>query len=311
MAKSRIGKGSVLEDDNPLFLDEEVAEPRPPKRSRKAPVAEEKSPRRRLLLWLIVAFFLVVFVAAIALFYQVDTFLATDDRFTLASVGLTSEGTIDPGAPLQVTGVEYTPMKDVLEVFRQDAGRSLYLLPLAQRRRELQAIDWVEDASVTRLWPNQLRVTIRERSPVVMAALAGQRAGEGYRMMLADRAGHLMRLPPRAKFDLPIVFGLSLGQDIEFRSNRIDLLERMQEEVQPLNARFSELDISDPKNLRATLVLEGRTVVLLLGNESYLNRVKTFLVNYETLVRAKPEANLFDMRLDDRIVATREGLSGA
>ena len=38
-------------------------------------------------------------------------------------------------------------------------------MPLAERRRRLLAIDWVEDASVSRLWPNRVLVRITERKP--------------------------------------------------------------------------------------------------------------------------------------------------
>lgn len=309
MARSRTSRSEAGEA--PGFFDELAAEPReaPAKRSRKAAAAGERSPRHRLLLWLVVAFFLVVFVAAVALAYQVDTFLATDSRFSLASIE--RDGALVTDGSIQLVGLEYTQPEDVLELFRRDAGRSLYLLPLEQRRRELLAIDWVEDASVTRLWPNRLRVAIRERTPVVIAALAPRRSGESHQMVLADRAGFLMRLPRHAQFNLPIVFGLSLAQDVEFRASRIALLERMQTEVEPLDARFSELDVTDPRNLRATLTLGGRNVTLMLGNDRYLNRVQTFLDHYEAVLKANPRANLFDMRLEDQIVATREGLSGA
>jgi len=311
MARSRSSELAVSDPDGVEFFDETVATPRSvsTKRGRKSAGGESRSPRRRVLLWLIVAFFLVLFVAAVALFYQVDTFLATDRRFSLASIQ--RDGAFVTDGPIEVSGLEYTEVSQVLSNFTQDAGRSLYLLPLAQRRRELLSIDWVEDASVTRLWPNRLRVAVRERKPIAIAALPSGRPGENYQMMLADRSGVLMRLPKQAKFNLPVVFGLSLDQKVEFRANRVNLLERMQEEVRPLEARFSELDITDPKNLRATLVLDGRNVTLMLGDERYLDRVQTFLDYYPKVHKANPQANLFDMRLNDQIIATREGLSGA
>ena len=43
--------------------------------------------------------------------------------------------------------------------------------PLEERRRRLLAIDWVEDASVSRIWPNRLVVRIHERKPVAFVNL--------------------------------------------------------------------------------------------------------------------------------------------
>lgn len=313
MAKSRTtlerdeapGEGLVAFDDGSL------AEPAAgaAKRSRRGARAQVTPSRRRtLLVGLIVSFFLVVFVAALALAYQVDTFLATDARFTLGAVQ--RDGELEANGPLEIVGLEFALRTDVLRVFEKDIGRSLYLLPLEQRRRELLAIDWVENATVSRVWPNRLRVLIHERTPVAVAAIPG-RSGDALTTKLVDRHGQLMSRPARANFNLPVVFGLHQDQPIAYRKARIELLERLQEEVEPLNARFSELYLNDPRNLRATLVKDGRNLTLLLGNEKYLTRVQNFLNNYEAVMKEDPRANLFDMRLEDRIVATREGLSGA
>lgn len=284
-------------------------ESNPTKRGRKsAGTSDSSTPRKRLLIALIVAFFLVVFLAALALAYQVDTFLATDARFTLRTV--THDGELRADGPIQLIGLTHTRPSDVLHLFERDIGRSLYLLPLRQRRQELLAIDWVEDATLTRLWPDQLRISVRERTPVAVAALPGSGPGDRFQMMLVDRDGGLMRKPDHATFNLPIVFGLRQDQTVEFRTGRIELLTRLQDEVESLNARFSELDVRDPRNLQATLVLEGRTLTLMLGNEKYLTRVQNFLEHYETVLKTNPRANLFDMRLEDQIIATREGLSG-
>ena len=39
-------------------------------------------------------------------------------------------------------------------------------LPLRQRREELLRLQWVKDATVTRIWPNRLRIQVVEREPV-------------------------------------------------------------------------------------------------------------------------------------------------
>lgn len=295
-------------DDAPPAPDSTRPRTRRPSPERSASERTASAPRRRVLVALIVAFFLVVFLAALALAYQVDTFLATDARFLLGT--LQQDGELNPGSPLELAGVEHTPIADILGVFERDSGRSLYLLPLARRREELRAIDWVRDASVSRIWPNRLRVVIVERTPVAIVAVSGAKPGDGLTMKLVDAEGQLMRRPALASFNLPVVFGLHPDQPIEYRAARIELLTRLQQEVEPLAARFSELYVADPLNVRATLVMDGRNLTLMLGNEKYLSRVQNFLNNYEAVIKEDPLANLFDMRMEDKIIAKREGLSG-
>ena len=75
-------------------------------------------------------------------------------------------------------------------VFATDFDRSIFAVPLDERRRRLLAIDWVEDASVSRIWPDRLVVRIRERTPVAFVPL---RSG----VLLIDSHGVLLDQPPQ------------------------------------------------------------------------------------------------------------------
>src|SRR5580704_3112364 len=54
----------------------------------------------------------------------------------------------------------------VLEVFRADRGHSVLRIPLSERRREIESIPWVEQATVRRALPHTIQVEIVERTPI-------------------------------------------------------------------------------------------------------------------------------------------------
>lgn len=303
MARSRESRTLEFEDEN---LPDLEARPRRSKAAAKA--NPEHRSRRRILLAVVFLFFLVVFIAAVALVYQMDTFLATDPRFALRP--FSKGGLVVADGPIELVGVEHVPAQEVFSLFEPDVGRSLYLLPLEARREQLLAVDWVEQASVTRLWPDRLHVVVTERVPVALAAIAAGRRGDAYQMMLIDRNGVLMRRPRQGQFDLPVVFGLTFNQSVDYRQARAELVSTVQAQLKPLGVGFSEIDVSDPANLRVSLSIEGKNLRLILGREKYLERVQTFLERFPELIRANPQANLFDMRLENQIVSSREGLSG-
>ncbi len=93
---------------------------------------------RRILLWAGAAASVAGTAFAV---YRLDQFLASDSRFAL-------------DAALVVDGVIHAPRARIDQVFARDIGRSVYLAPLAERRRSLLQIDWIKDASVSRRWPN-------------------------------------------------------------------------------------------------------------------------------------------------------------
>ena len=88
-------------------------------------------------------------------------FLIRDTRFFLpgpADYGLESPS-------LELHGIQFASRQQVLRLFEPDFGRSLYLFPLAVRRKELLGVRWVHDASIARIWPNRIVVHITERKP--------------------------------------------------------------------------------------------------------------------------------------------------
>ena len=73
---------------------------------------------------------------------KVSHFVRTDPQFTLSR---------DRKGALAVEGLQYAARSKVTRIFAGDFGRSVFSIPLAERRRRLLGIDWVADASVSRI----------------------------------------------------------------------------------------------------------------------------------------------------------------
>jgi len=86
---------------------------------------------------------------------------------------------------IQVVGLAELTRAELLPVFRgrQSAATSSFV-PLAERRKQLEQIPWVQQATVMRLLPDQIRVAIVERQPVAFV-----------RARPADRPGRCERRP--------------------------------------------------------------------------------------------------------------------
>src|SRR3979490_2382540 len=142
------------------------------------PVASRSIPWRLIVtlsLWIL------VFAGAAWAAKKVEHFVLTDPHFELVpdSHGLT------------IQGLQFASRARVMQIFAPDFGLSSFHSPLAERRRRLLAIDWVQDASITRLWPNRLVVRITERKPAAFVHLTGGRT------VLIDSQGVLLGLPAK------------------------------------------------------------------------------------------------------------------
>src|SRR5437762_1899094 len=65
-----------------------------------------------------------------------------------------------------ILGLAHASRARVTKVFASDFGKNIFQIPIDERRRKLMAVDWIERASVSRIWPNQLVVRVWERTPV-------------------------------------------------------------------------------------------------------------------------------------------------
>lgn len=289
-----------LDLDMPEYLPEEPPQQHPPSAppARRPRAKPEARPWRRRMRFLMVAGGLVLSaIAGSLLFYQLDQFLASSPLFALSG----SPEQVDRSG-LRIEGTVFVAPGRVARLFASDFGRSVYLLPLAERRRSLLAIDWVRSASVSREWPNRLTVRIVERTPAAFVALPAAAQGS-FETALIDAEGVILDLPSQARFTLPVLFGIFREQPQSARRQRVSLVLELIREVHSFSGQISEVDVTDPENLKITQIIGGRAIRLLLGNPGFLLRLRNFLNHYPDIRRHLPKAAAFDLRLDDRITA--------
>ncbi len=256
------------------------------------PKAPEKKPRVRYRLWIGLAACVVAFASTAWAAKTVRGFLSSDPRFALrqSPPGAKSRGII-------VIGANYTSTSAVQQVFAQDYGRSIFQTDIAERRRRLLAIDWIENASVSRVWPNRIYVRIHERKPVAFVNVPHQ----GF--LLVDGEGVLLSPPPRSNFEFPVLSGVWVDQSEADRKLRVQAALRLLDDLGPVAKDVSEVNAAAPDDLRVTAEVQGKTVELWLGDENFGQRYRNFADHVSDIRAGSPRSTVFDLRIDDRITA--------
>ena len=97
----------------------------------------------------------------------------------------------------------------MLPVFGEDIGRNVFFVPLTERRKQLEQIPWIEHATVMRLLPDQIRISVVERKPIAFLR-------QGSQVGLVDANGVLLTEPPammaQHHYSFPVVTGID-GRD--------------------------------------------------------------------------------------------------
>ena len=241
---------------------------------------------------------LLLFVSTAMAARRVRSMLLSDERFFLES------GTASGISSLRIEGNRYASVDRIAQVFAPDMNRSIFNVPIAERRRRLLAIDWIEDASVLRLWPNHILIRVRERHPVAFAKLPVGVNGQS-RYMLIDAQGVLLGVP-RQRFDFPVLAGVTEEQSEDDRRSRVQSMQELLRALGPSAASMiSEINAATPHDLRVSATINRHPVELWLGDRNYLARFQNFTSHFDEILRQSDGDSVFDLRLDDRIMTVR------
>jgi len=227
---------------------------------------------------------------------QIEQFVITDKRFEL-------QGPPEPGTRseyFQIEGIVHASEQSVVDVFSRDFGRSIYLCPISERRLRLLGIDWIREASVSRIWPNRIFVKVVERAPVAFIQVPTADRSMAYGLVDAD--GVILDPQRAAKLTLPVLAGVSTKNEAR-RKDQIRRFLRLQKDLGPLMEGISEIDVSDLYNLRVTVTWNGRALTLMLGDRDFDPRYRTFADHEQEVMSVVPNARLLDLRLRGRFTA--------
>ena len=245
-------------------------------------------------IWFRAFSWLAVFVSTAIAARKVEHFVSTDPQFTLSA---------DRRDAIAIQGVKYASRAEVARVFAPDFGRSIYLMPVAERRRRLLAIDWVQGAAVSRIWPDRVLVRITERTPVAFVNLPVAQNARLSRLALIDAEGVFLERPAMARFTFPVLQGVSEQQPEAERRRRVRAMQRLLEDLGPLAKDVSEINAAVIEDMRIVAQVSGRVLELELGDSGFGSRLQHFVNHYAEIRRKSPAGSVFDLRMENNIIA--------
>ena len=216
---------------------------------------------------------------------------------------------IESSNDIEIIGIHNVTHSQVMEVVGGDIGRNIFFIPLAQRKAQLQQIPWVESASVMRFVPNRLKVEIQERTPVAFARI-------GPRISLTDAGGTLMELPPagKKKYSFPVILGMNPGEPLSTRGARMRIYNELIRQLDSGGGRYSqdlsEVDLSDPEDVKVSVSDPSGEVLVHLGSTNFLDRYKIYVGHVREWRKQFDKLESVDLRYERQIIVNPD-LRGA
>jgi len=282
----------LLEQDAPALPDELEPEQESPYLRRQNLVSVRRSRISRRVRWVLFALGVLLPVGVAG--YFLATLALTSPCFVLSS----PEDIVMVGNRIvsreEVLGALGLPLTGNVK-----AGINVFRISLDAKRRLVETLPWVRTAAVTRVLPHGLLVHITERTPVAFATLGG-------RVSLVDGDGMLLEKPESGVFDFPVISGLENLASVEERRSRLALYQEFMQQLGMEAARpgwmISEVDLTDPEDLKALLILGQQTVQVHFGHQDFLERFRSFLSLLPELRKSNAKLDSVDLRYRNQIV---------
>ena len=227
---------------------------------------------------------------------EIRHFLLHDPRFAITT-----------STEIGVEGNEHISRSDVLGVFGSDLERNIFKIPLSERRADLERLPWVAHATVERLLPNHLRVQVTERTPIAFVR-------QGSHIGLVDADGVMLDMPPESAGDphysFPVLTGLAADDTPELRASRMEVYRRFMSDLDSGGQRrtqaVSEVDVSNPEDVKALVTLNSADVLVHFGDEEFLRRFESFQRHLPEWRTQYPKLASADMRYERQVVLEME-----
>jgi cell division protein FtsQ len=249
--------------------------------------------------------------ACVAAGLYIRSFVLHDEHFLVSSADA-----------IQIDGISRLSRPQLLSVFGEDVERNIFNIPLTQRRAELESLPWVEHATVMRLLPNRIRVSIVERTPVAFVR-------QGSEIGLVDANGVLLNLPgpdlsgtdldeassqqtnarDLAKYSFPVLTGISAADPLSTRAARmkiyLNFIAALDAGGEKVSQMLSEIDVSSPEDVKAVIpdtAAGGADVLVHFGDGRFLERYQLYQQHLAEWRAQYPRLASADMRYERQVV---------
>jgi cell division protein FtsQ len=199
-----------------------------------------------------------------------------------------------------VRGHQRLSTGEVLALVEGLRGQNILAVDLGEWQQKLLSSPWVESATIRRVLPSTVEISVVERRPMGIGRL-------GTALYLVDARGVIIDEygPAYADIDLPIIDGIGAApQDggsmvdvarAEFAAGVIGAISTRPE----LARRVSQIDVSDLHD--AVLILDGDPALLRLGDTEFVARLQQYIDLAPALHERLAGIDYVDLRFDERL----------
>ncbi len=191
---------------------------------------------------------------------------------------------------MSVAGLHRVSENEILARVGYTPGTNLLRVGLDGARRSVEDIPWVRHATVQRVWPDEIVITVVERKPVALARIDGE-------IYQIDDDGVILPIDVLTDTSSPVLDGLHVG-DVEGNRTKI---EAYQQTVSAIGqTELSEVHVAESGEV--SVVPINNPVLIDLGADDHRGRWDKYVSLRNRIRDEYPSAYHIDLRFRDQVI---------
>ena len=195
---------------------------------------------------------------------------------------------------ISVSGLHRVTENEILARVGYTPGTNLLSVNLEETRDAVEEILWVRHASVQRVWPNEIVVSIVEREPIALARIDSE-------IFQVDIEGVVLLPDALTGIDAPILDGLN-ANDPEGNEIKINIYREVVEAIG--ESELSEIQVAESGDV--SVVPIDDPIVIDLGLTSHRDRWEKYVGISAQIREDYPGAFRVDLRFRDQVIIQTE-----
>jgi cell division protein FtsQ len=209
---------------------------------------------------------------------------------------------------IKIEGMVLSSPAAVLQEMHIQPGASLLSIQPLKVEKALLQQPWIEQVELTRIWPDQVSIKIREHQPLALVKLDNK-------LYLMDTKGLLFKvMEPHDPHDFPVITGLQVEhfQRVEgimtpLLAKVFDFMEPLQEKNNPLNlATISEINVDPERGI--TIYPNELNLGVSIGFQGYSQKLANLQKVLPLLKQRGDLANIekIDLNYSQRVLVSKK-----
>ncbi len=206
---------------------------------------------------------------------------------------------------LDFAGIQNADKTALDALVRRSLPANLLQFDATEIREIVESEPWIKSASVRRVLPDRVVITVEEHQPAAIATIDGE-------FYVVDADGSVLdRYGARHKsIDGPIIKGLinvareNAREDNQARMRAyLAVVADFKTAAEDLLSYISEIDVENPR--KVALIPTDEPIPIFVGDRAFLHRYQTFQNNrglYEELKRQYGTIEYVDVTFEDKII---------